>query len=151
MGNTTVNITNWFINVRVRRMLERMLFALFVAFAVACKAAPLLDPTGNITAPNAVVLDETFDDAAFALLASQSAGGNWDLPTYQWGGDSVNGGVNAGNVNCRKGDPTYGNVLQLFSHGDRYQGKGPNGVDHDGKPVDASTGNSKWNFPGYQH
>jgi len=54
-------------------------------------------------------------------------------------------------VNCRKGDPTYGNVLQLISHGDKFEGKGPIGVSHNGDPIDANTGLGKWNWNGYQH
>merc|ERR1712046_39787 len=119
-------------------------------FALALASA-LPYPASNLTAPSDLILDENFSDETCALLQKQQGGEDWTLPTYQWGGNNVNGGVNAGNVNCRKGDPTYGNVLQLTTHGDRFTGAGPIGVDHDGKPVDASTGNSKWNFPGYQH
>jgi len=45
----------------------------------------------------------------------------------------------------------YGNVLQLTAHGDRFQGKGPIGVDHSGDPVDPQSGLGKWNWAGYKH
>jgi len=66
-------------------------------------------------------------------------------------GSNTNGGVHADNVNCRTG-PTLGHVLQLYAHGDKYQGHGPVGVNHDSSPVPQKVDRAThWHNKGYVH
>lgn len=51
----------------------------------------------------------------------------WTRVTSQWGGDDVNGGVHAGNVDCVKDQALGKNVLVLNAHGDLYSGTTPVG------------------------
>lgn len=51
----------------------------------------------------------------------------WTPITSQWGGDDVNGGVHANNVDCVRNQALGKNVLMLNAHGDLYPGTTPVG------------------------
>ncbi len=105
----------------------------------------------NATVPGGkvVTFTENFDGATCGALAAHGETSLWELPTWQWGG-AINGGVSGQNVGCRS-DPKWGNVLQLFSHGDRYVGHGPVGTDHKGTPIGPSDDWQDWKNPTYKH
>eukprot|EP01029_Cantina_marsupialis_P028254 TRINITY_DN775919_c0_g1_i1.p1 TRINITY_DN775919_c0_g1~~TRINITY_DN775919_c0_g1_i1.p1 ORF type:complete len:384 (-),score=93.76 TRINITY_DN775919_c0_g1_i1:334-1485(-) len=88
-----------------------------------------------------------FDD--FRDCTKAGIGNHWNTIDKQWGGETINGGVNPELVECVYDNSLGKQVLQFSAHGDKFTGTGPIGKHRDGTLRGKNEEFTHWNW-GYK-